>query len=152
MTTFLTKDYLSTETIFLGKVDGLDNFMKNLWKPCDHGNFGSGTSRKHTCHDNFVNFHILMGKFTALKMQHIVKCLARIVYLVWHFDSWNRDMTATFWCGLFSFVRLPVNSSPPSATSMRQWIGSALVQIMTYRLFSTKPLSKSMLSYCQLHP
>ena len=34
------------------------------------------------------------------------------------------------------------NSSPPSAAYMRQWIGSALVQIMTWRLFGAKPLSK----------
>ena len=30
---------------------------------------------------------------------------------------------------------------PPSATYMRQWIGSALVQIMACRLFGAKPLS-----------
>ena len=35
-----------------------------------------------------------------------------------------------------------VNSSPPSAAYMRQWIGSALVHIMACRLFGTKPLSK----------
>ena len=33
------------------------------------------------------------------------------------------------------------NSSPPSAPYMRQWIRSALVQIMTCRLFGAKPLS-----------
>ena len=33
---------------------------------------------------------------------------------------------------------------------MRQWIGSALVQIMACRLFGTKQLSKPMLGYCQL--
>ena len=35
---------------------------------------------------------------------------------------------------------------------MRQWIGSALVQIMACRLFGAKPLSKPMLGYCQLDP
>ena len=44
------------------------------------------------------------------------------------------------------------NSSPPSATYMRQWIGLALVQIMACRLFCTKPLSKPVLGYCQLDP
>ena len=44
------------------------------------------------------------------------------------------------------------NSSPPSAAYMRQWIGSALVQIMACRLIGTKPLSKPMLGYCQLDP
>ena len=36
---------------------------------------------------------------------------------------------------------LIINSYPPSATYVRQWIGSALVQIMARRLFSTKPLN-----------
>ena len=45
-----------------------------------------------------------------------------------------------------------VNSSPPSATYMRQWIGSALVEIMACRLFAAKPLSKPRLDYCQLDP
>ena len=33
---------------------------------------------------------------------------------------------------------------------MRQWIGSALGQIMACRLFGAKPLSKPVLGYCQL--
>ena len=45
-----------------------------------------------------------------------------------------------------------LNSSPPSAGYMRQWIGSALVQLMACHLFGTKPLSKLMLGYCQLDP
>ena len=43
-----------------------------------------------------------------------------------------------------------VNSSPPSAAYMRQWMRSALVQIMTCRLFGAKPLSKPMQGSCQL--
>ena len=43
-----------------------------------------------------------------------------------------------------------VNSSPPSDPYMRQWIGSALVQIMACRLISAKPLSEPMLEYCYL--
>ena len=39
------------------------------------------------------------------------------------------------------------NSSPLSATYMRQSIGSALVQIMACRLFGTKPLSEPILDY-----
>ena len=35
---------------------------------------------------------------------------------------------------------------------MRQWIGSALVQIMACHLFGAKPLSKPFLGYCQLYP
>ena len=52
------------------------------------------------------------------------------------------------WCNVN--VACDVNSSPPSAAYMRQWIGSALVQIMACHLFGAKPLSKPMLDYCQL--
>ena len=41
------------------------------------------------------------------------------------------------------FSCLWINTSPPNAAYMRQWIESALVQIMACRLFGTKPLSKS---------
>ena len=50
------------------------------------------------------------------------------------------------------YINNNINSSPPSAAYMRQWIWSALVQIMACRPFSAKPLSKSMLGYCQLYP
>ena len=43
-----------------------------------------------------------------------------------------------------------VNLSPPSAAYVRQWTGSALVQVMIYRLFDAKPLPEPILSYCQL--
>ena len=39
-----------------------------------------------------------------------------------------------------------------SAAYMRQWIGSALVQMMACRRFGTKPLSKPTRVYCQLEP
>ena len=39
----------------------------------------------------------------------------------------------------------PFNSSPSSAKYMRQWIGSALVQIMACRLNAAKPLSEPVL-------
>ena len=45
-----------------------------------------------------------------------------------------------------------INSFPHSAAYMRQWIGSALVQIMACRLFGAEPLSKHSLGYCQLDP
>ena len=40
-----------------------------------------------------------------------------------------------------------INSSPPGAAYMRQWIRSALVQIMACRLLGAKPLSNAMLGY-----
>ena len=45
-----------------------------------------------------------------------------------------------------------INLYPPSAAYMRQWIGSALFQIMACRLFGEKPLPKPMLGYCELYP
>ena len=52
-----------------------------------------------------------------------------------------------------SIVVVIINSSPPSAASMymyiRQWIGSALDEMMACRQFGTKPLSKPMLGYFQ---
>ena len=44
-----------------------------------------------------------------------------------------------------------INSSPPSASYVHKWIGSALVQIMACHQFSAMPLSKPMLGYCQLN-
>ena len=52
----------------------------------------------------------------------------------------------------YKFIVTRVNSSPPSAAHIRQWIGSALVQIMPCHLFGTKPLSKPTLFYYQLDP
>ena len=45
-----------------------------------------------------------------------------------------------------------VNSSAPRAAYMHQWTGSALVQIMTCRLFGAKPLPEPILTCCQLDP
>ena len=47
---------------------------------------------------------------------------------------------------------LCIDPSPLSAAYMRQWIRSALVQIVPCRLFGAKPLSKPVLVYCQLDP
>ena len=44
------------------------------------------------------------------------------------------------------------SSSPPSATYMHQWISAALRQITACHLFGAKPLSTTMLGYCQLDP
>ena len=47
---------------------------------------------------------------------------------------------------------LHVNTSPSSAAYiyLRQWTGSALVQVMACRLFGAKPLPEPMLAYCRL--
>ena len=43
-----------------------------------------------------------------------------------------------------------INSSPPSATYMYQWTGSALLQVMACHLFGAKSLPAPMMAYCQL--
>ena len=53
---------------------------------------------------------------------------------------------------LLRHIHNPFNSSLPSAAYMRQWIGSALVQILPCRIFGVKPLSKAILVYSQLDP
>ena len=50
-----------------------------------------------------------------------------------HFILKSMILTNTVWIYLIVFVLL--NSSPPSAPYMRQWIGSTFVQIMACRLF-----------------
>ena len=70
-------------------------------------------------------------------------CCHRDVILMCKFDTVR---SLRFCCEWRSFFNL----SPPSAGYMRQWIGSALVQIMACRLFGAKPWSKLILVYCQL--
>ena len=53
--------------------------------------------------------------------------------------------------GLVWVKNATLNSSPPSAAYMRRWNGSTLGQIIACCLFGVKPLSKSMLIYCQLN-
>ena len=49
------------------------------------------------------------------------------------------------------FAKQVINSTPSSAAYMRQWIASASVHIMACRLFGTKPSSKPIVVYFQLH-
>ena len=71
-------------------------------------------------------------------------------------DSFRSCLLTKIWnaCNVlfYNVGTLYINSSPPSAAYMRQWIRSALVQIMACRLFGAKPLSKPMLEYYQLDP
>ena len=60
----------------------------------------------------------------------------------WHSSPSPNGITRPQW----------VNSLRPSDTYMRQYNIPPLVKIMACLLFSTKPLSEPMLSYCQLDP
>ena len=79
-------------------------------------------------------------------------------YRVCHFSghSWGYYIGARLLCSNILqhswksvAIRL-INPPPPSAAYMRQWIGSALVQIKACRLFGAKPLSKAVLGYCKM--
>ena len=74
-------------------------------------------------------------------------------------NIFHRRSLCTFYYLLYTYLKLSFqmqgfvfNLSPPSDAYMRQWIGSALVHIMTCRLFGAKPLSKLMLCYCLSDP
>ena len=60
------------------------------------------------------------------------------------------------WFGLLLYSHLSghdeiINPSPLSAVYMRQWNGSALVQVMVCRLIDAKPLPDLIVTYCQLN-
>ena len=60
------------------------------------------------------------------------------------------ELTHRYLSNIADILQKISNSSPPSVVYMRQWILSALLQIMACRLRGTKPLSNPMLGYCQL--
>ena len=94
-------------------------------------------TKKHSNINRLKSLHNLIIKISSephLK-QHIYGLIQKI------FNSIAKALELHLFC---------INSSPPSATYMRQWIGSAFVQIMACRLFGGKPLSKPMLCYFQL--
>ena len=61
----------------------------------------------------------------------------------------SEPMMAYYYWRIYIYMHHPAQSSPSDAY-MRQWIWSALVQIMARRLIGTKPLTKPMLGYCPL--
>ena len=92
--------------------------------------------------DEMIHLHLQ-------KCSHKSKCTHYVyVYIVVRF-IWFNIIICQYACTTNTSSQLSYNSSPPSAANIRQWIGSALVQIMACCLFGTKPLSKPMLGYCQ---
>ena len=68
-----------------------------------------------------------------------------------HVKSRTWSVKVTFRGKIEYFISYIIKSNPPSAAYMRQWTGSALVRVMTCRLFGAKPLPEQMLAYCQLN-
>ena len=69
-------------------------------------------------------------------------CIYNISFMAWLIGHTNKQYESQQW--------VLDNSSPPNATYMRRWTGSALVQIMACRPVGAKPLSEPMLPYYQL--
>ena len=129
--------------------------------------------RKHEiCICNFFHPSMFSSWKTNARLSFIVNIMtADDLNQCWHFNHWNprnklrwnfNQNTTIFiqentfenvGCETVAILSCPqcFNSSLPSATYIRQWIWSALVQIMACRLFGAKPLSKPMLGYCHLH-
>ena len=69
-------------------------------------------------------------------------------------NIWRRSLEPR-WASGTGHLRLRAwayTSSPPSAAYIRQWPGSALVQVMACRLSGAKPLPEPVLTYHQLNP
>ena len=93
-------------------------------------------------------------KYTCTSMLHyrLVICANhRYAEPGWVENHWLVPYDITTVLGMvyivgFAYLEF-INSSPPY---MRQWMGSALLQITACRLFGTRPSSKPMLGYSQL--
>ena len=103
-------------------------------------------------HENIVSFHELYSKHSKVisDWSHHYNCLVLLAVDKIKGFFCVRILTCLSVLRTFSSV-ISVNSSHLSAAYMRQWIGSALVQIMARRLFGAKPLSKPMLACCQFY-
>ena len=66
--------------------------------------------------------------------------------------SWMLNQLLWFLAHVAYCLITAINTLRLSGAYMRQWIGSALVQIMARCLFSAKPLSKLIMGYCQFDP
>ena len=77
-----------------------------------------------------------------------------VIYRATFFISWLKPLLLKSRtrgpCRLWHQLEMHINSSPPSATYMRQRTGSLLVRVMAWCLFSAKPLPEQMLPYCHL--
>ena len=95
-----------------------------------------------------VNFALRNKKFCHHCIEHLMKttCWHRLCPIIYEHCNIIANNTSSM------LMPCIINSSPPCAAYMHQWIGSALLQKMACRLFGAKPLSKPMLDYCQLGP
>ena len=91
-----------------------------------------------------VNYFIIINAF-PIQTYHM-RSLGVLKVSPWYFDHWIIEHQQKV--KLANYTKLIC----PSAAYMHQWMRSALLQIMSCRLFGAKPLSQPMLGYCQLDP
>ena len=105
------------------------------------------TVRKAVCFQ-FTHFLVMIERKYILCLIIIIKSE---VWTITHCLGLGHETMVCAVCLFCILGKVPngiLNSSPPSATYMRQLIGPALIQIRACHLFGTKPLFKPMLSYC----
>ena len=119
------------------------NYCENIWNELWTTNF-----EKWCYVQTPLSFHPTVSAYSC-----IVALLIRLRFLMGY--CYRRTKVKCVLCIQQSGLgkRQPgllaaINSSPPSATYMHQWIGSAFVQIMACHLISAKPFSKPMLGCC----
>ena len=106
----------------------------------------------------------LVTKSSVFETYHMKKVLSYIIFHDIQFHSLVRRFifisayvtdNGKLTCYIYvytSYIYMGLKLISQSAAYMRQWNGSALVEIMVCRLFGAKSLSESMLTYCQLDP
>ena len=93
----------------------------------------------------------VLTRVIGLNMTKLHVFLKAVNYRSLRFHSINKFENYYITVTFFISQRVNIDSSPPSAADMRQWIGTALVQVMVCRLFGAKPLPEPVLTYCQLY-
>ena len=78
-----------------------------------------------------------------ISVDNQIGCSPTFDFLILHYGEFAVSRWAALSMSTSIFQLWHVNSSPPNAAYMRQWIGSAF-QIMTCRLFGANPLFKPM--------
>ena len=94
--------------------------------------------------ENFYNLNHILLKYVHVGQVSNLSTLIHIMACQWRADTLLSKQIMAFYAGAyvpFGSASVKLDSSPPSAAYMRQWTGSALVQIMACRLLGAKPLS-----------
>ena len=90
----------------------------------------------------------LIDKNVDNQLYMLIILAISVTQFVWYFDAPVVKITVSLWIPL-GFGVSCIIPCPPRALYMRQWTGSASVQLVNCRLFGTKPLPELMLIYCQ---